>query len=487
MEAAAPRGGTALDGELTLRQTCDPGEMKMPSIAKLFVALVLVLDIGSALCSAPMLPLGQSAAVLAALVMIAVAGYWLHAAWRSAVRLQGASSALRSAADSASRVPRWMILLWLAGWLANAGTLSRAPLHFSWMQAGVLASGAAVLLHALVRPRNSWQFFGFVVLLGMAMRLASLPAVPIDPKDGDMLPVVRAALDRFLEGSSPYRLYHMPWPLPLVYSPLTWLAYLPPHVLGIDVRVTNLLLELSIGALLFSVASRSKQPAPVHLLWAWLFSGATMTLWSLHITHFPLWLLTLLLLVLLAKERMTAAALVFGLCAASSQLAMLMAPFLLIFLLRSGRFLYSLRLCAISIAAAAAFYLPFILWDAQALVLGLLRWHNTRSLIDYEIWKLNHGGAQVGLAGFLDRCGLYAILKPMQAAILLALAVLYRQAGATLRLLGPFLIAAIVSFMALNPLIRGHYYGIVLIIGLFSAAYESELPRLLTAAKRLRG
>ena len=57
-------------------------------------------------------------------------------------------------------------------------------------------------------------------------------------------------------GESPYRVYQLPWEVPLTYMPLNWLAYAPLLVAGADPRWTNALAELAVlGALISPLGS----------------------------------------------------------------------------------------------------------------------------------------------------------------------------------------------------------------------------------------
>jgi hypothetical protein len=438
----------------------------MPQLHSLFIALVLTLDLGTALCQIH--SLGQLPAVAPAIVLLGIATKWLRSELRAPLPL-------RAPLDAGADVPRWLVAVMLALWSVNWLALSHAPYRIGLVQEAILGAGGLFFLLELIRGVSTKRLVLGTLVLGVALRGASYGGVPIDPNDGDMMPLVKSALSTLLAGQCPYRLYHMPWDLPLVYPPVTWLAYLPAYALGLDVRITNLALELGIAALAYiCVASPARRQTPPSLgvlaPWAVWFVSPSAVHWSLHIAHLPFWFLALLTLVLLQKRREQLAALAFGLCLASSPLAAVIAPFLLIFLLRNRTPAWALRMCLSSLAVAGALYLPFVLWDREAVVLGLLGWHNIRTHIAYELWKLTHGQLQIGFAGLFVSLGLDQVLKPLQALGILGLCAAYYARQGRLRLLGPMLVAAFLFMMVANPLIRGHYYGIALVLALYSLA-----------------
>ena len=73
-------------------------------------------------------------------------------------------------------------------------------------------------------------------------------AGPPDANRGDMLVVINLAVEQFLGGHNPYRLYHVPWEVPLPYGPMLWAPYVLPKVLGFDSRVLALIGQLAVPA-----------------------------------------------------------------------------------------------------------------------------------------------------------------------------------------------------------------------------------------------
>jgi hypothetical protein len=99
---------------------------------------------------------------------------------------------------------------------------------------------------------------------GLALRLAGLATIALDPELADNLPAIVAALDRLSQGTSPYGFYAFAHhSTSMAYLPLTFLAYLPAHFAGIDIRITNIVLSLgeAVAVLLIVRALRLREPA----------------------------------------------------------------------------------------------------------------------------------------------------------------------------------------------------------------------------------
>lgn len=109
----------------------------------------------------------------------------------------------------------------------------------AWITFAIVAGGIGACLAVLPRVPVALPIAA-AVLAGLGLRAFDFIAVPIDARRADMIPLVGVAVARFLEGHDPYVLYGMPWPLPLTYMPLTWLAYVPAVLTGIDLRGLNL-------------------------------------------------------------------------------------------------------------------------------------------------------------------------------------------------------------------------------------------------------
>ena len=81
--------------------------------------------------------------------------------------------------------------------------------------------------------------FGFLLIV---TRVILYAYTPFDKVYGDMLRAIDRSLDLMLAGSFPY----IDSPAPAMpYWPLTFLAYLPPKLVGLDLRLSNLAIELA--------------------------------------------------------------------------------------------------------------------------------------------------------------------------------------------------------------------------------------------------
>lgn len=447
-----------------------------PLTYALVAGLGLVLDLSGALHIYWLGPLSQLLAAATALLLVGIAAGWLLLA-RRASATDAAEPATQH--ESTRITQRILTLLMLLAWLATTRDLivflapALTPL---WM----ILAGASALLFALALrrpPSVGWLLLG-AALLGSFARLASFAYVPIEPARGDMLPLVQRALDNLFAGRSPYTTYAMPWELPLTYLPVTWLAYLPPYTLGLDIRLTNLLAELLIGAALAWLATARHEPRdePGRLLWAWVFLQPTSLNWSLSTTAPVLWALLALTLVLTLGGRLRSAALALGLCAAASPLAVVAAPFMLLRWLRVVGWRRAVLLAGGAGLVALAFVLPFLIWSPQEFLFGGLRWFNDNDLFPRLRWELDQTWARmVGFSGIFWRHGLVGILKPIQALLLAGLIGLYWRWGASGERLAPLVVVAFLLFMVFNPVLWPYLYNPALIAALVAAiAIQAE-------------
>ncbi len=381
-------------------------------------------------------------------------------------------------------LPRLLVLLLLTAWLATMRNFlvflapDSNPLYFALFAAGIFILG-----FALVRPLPpAWLLFS-AVLLGSLARVASFSHVPIDPARDDMLPLVQQALDQLLAGQTPYTIYQMPWDLPLTYLPVTWLAYLPPYLLGLDIRLTNLPAELGIGATIVWLTLRTSSngnATPDHsdhsvygylplLLWAWFFLQPTALNWSLATTAPVQWALLSLTLALVIANRHLPAALTLGLAGAATPLAAIIVPFVLLHWLRTCGWRHTLILAGLAGLLAALFILPFLLWSPEHFRLGVWRWFNDNELYPQLRWDMDHTWArQVGFSGIFWRHGFVDLLKPLQTVLLASLVIVYWRWGATARQLAPIIVAAFLLFVVFNPVLWPYLYTPALIVALLA-------------------
>jgi hypothetical protein len=418
--------------------------------------------------------MGQRLALVTSMLLVLMAAGWLAVAGMPST--------------SGERLPafarqRWPIALLLLAWLATMRSYAMfiAP-HTTQHELLFLGAITLALLAALVLDFQQWQSLSIALVAGIGIRLFSFAHMPIEPARGDMLPLVQGALANLLTGQSPYAIYSMPWQLPLTYLPVTWLAYLPPYLAGLDIRLTNLLADISIGLLLLWLASsRGTERWTVPLLWAWFFLQPSAVNWSLSTTAPVFWALLCLLLVLVLAERPHLAAVALGLCGAASSLAAVALPFVLLHWLRWYGWRRMLVLAGIAGVVAAVCILPFLLRAPQQFVYGAFQWFNDNDLYPRLRWEMDHTWArQTGFSGVFWRRGLEDMLKPIQAVLLVVLAVLNWRRGATVRQLAPFIAAAFLLFVVFNPVLWPYLYNpalvaaLVALVGMFNGSHREE-------------
>ena len=221
-----------------------------------------------------------------------------------------------------------------------------------------------------------WPIVVGVAIAGMALTARAAAALapvifagPIDPTRGDMLVIVRHAIDRFLAGGHPYAVHHVPWDAPLSYGPVLWTPFVVPHVLRVDYRILTLAAQLTVPVAAWMAAARGAGRG------SWLHAaglaalGAVLALHPdvnrfLAIGHTQIyWPLLLICAALMAGGRWTAAAVCLGLLVAARSTMVAIVPVFAIHLAATGR--WSWRLVAAFTLAAALPFVPFVLADAS--------------------------------------------------------------------------------------------------------------------------
>jgi hypothetical protein len=140
------------------------------------------------------------------------------------------------------------------------GGLSLNPL----IQAACGIGLAAVIALVAARPPRCGMLVGLLFAAGLVMRLLGLATIKPDSEFADNLPAIAAALDRLVHGATPYGFYTFAQhSTSMAYLPLTFLAYLPAYLAGLDIRATNVVLSLSedVAVLLIIRTLRVPEPA----------------------------------------------------------------------------------------------------------------------------------------------------------------------------------------------------------------------------------
>ncbi len=433
------------------------------SASTLTIGLGLSLDLTGALHVYGLSSLmGQKLATGTSLLLVGLALGWVAVAAQATTALVPVTEARRR------RVQRGLTLLLLLAWLATV----RSWLFFLTPQATTLelalaGVGTLGLILALGWPPAPIWLVGMAAVLGSCARLLSFAVVPIDPAHGDMLPLVQGALGNLMAGQSPYALYAMPWEVPLTYLPLTWLAYLPPYLLGADLRITNVCAELGLGLLLLWQARLKPEATTGLLLWAWLFLQPSALSWSLATTAPVQWLLLTALLLFLSTEQIRPAAVLLGLCLAATPLVSVIVPFALLCWWRLGGWRLVRRQIGTAALVALPLVLPFLLWAPQPFSFGVWRWFNDNDLYPRLRWELDQTWARmIGFSGMFWRHHLVGLLKPIQALLLLGVAAHYQRGGATALRLAPYVATAFLLFTLFNPVLWPYLYNPALLAAL---------------------
>jgi hypothetical protein len=342
----------------------------------------------------------------------------------------------------------------------------------------LIAAAALFFVLGAARGFSPVRIAGAAALMGIAIRLIHFSRFPIEV-GGDMLPLTRSALASLLAGRSPYVYYQLPEPLPLTYYPLTWLAYLPPHLLHIDLRAVNIVAELAIAAALLYVGrSPAERPAGPRLDWA----GAALLLWSFvfllpssiffdRITTAPVAWALLAWTVAAAARGSRWDWLLLGLLGAATPLAALPALFLLLTWWRRLPWRPALGRVAAAAAVALLLILPFYLWSPRGFLEGAVLWFNDLDRFPGMKWRAYQTWQRyVGFGGLFWRAGWQGWLAVIQWLLVGGLGVLYLRRGSDRRLVARYLASAFVAFMVFNSVHWPYVYQPALWCGMVALA-----------------
>jgi len=307
-----------------------------------------------------------------------------------------------------ARFPWWLGLATMSVSFALSCFFYSAKLApLPWVAPVIALPVVAALCH------HKWGYRGAnrAFLAGaMALFVYLVLRVPHD-SGGDMLQIIEFASRDMLAGENPFRPYSTVSgkDVPFGYWPGTWLPYLPLVALGIDVRIVNLLAVVAL-ALLFGKASDDPHAPDVLALTFYPFILSSPALQMvLHGHLWVYWLSVCATLLLVARERYLAAAVLFGFCLASRPTALFLAgPIAAYVWTRTGP-RWVLVSAAIAVAVALAINAPF------ALVYGPDFWNNSYGRLVGFGQELVH----FSLAGYLIDAGLSPLIKPLQVVVML--------------------------------------------------------------------
>ena len=343
---------------------------------------------------------------------------------------------------------------------------------------GFMLAASCFFVLAAVRRSSPLRIAVAAALVGIGVRLVHFSRFSIDV-GGDMLPLVRAALDSFLGGHSPYVHHRVPEILPLTYYPLTWLAYLPARLLHLDLRLTNLVAELAIPVAALHAGRHPAKPAagtvetPVGaalLLWSFVFLLPSSVFFD-RITTAPIaW--ALLAWTLAASARGSRWDWLWaGLLAAATPLGALPLLFLLLVWWQELSWRRAIGRAVLTAAVALVCIAPFYLWSPQGFLDGAVLWFNDLDRFPGSKWRAFQTWQRyVGFGGLFWRTGLQRWLLPIQWSLVLGLAVLYLRRRSGRWLLPAYLATAFIAFMAFNSVHWPYFYQPALWCGLVALA-----------------
>jgi hypothetical protein len=248
---------------------------------------------------------------------------------------------------------------------------------------------------------------------------------------------------------------------------------------GVDLRWTNIAAEVVIvSAIAWLSAQRSGwstvwHSEPVLALWAWLYLQPSVIHWDMGNTAPITWALLAVMLAFVLAGRGRRGAIALGLTAAGTPLVAVFGPFVGLHWLRRYRLPVTLRLVVVSGLVAGIIVLPFLLWAPQDFITGTYHWFNNIAgwprqkwlETDPRIWSII-----TGYSGEFWSRDTQRWLKPIQALIVVGVALLYWLRGAQAETLSSHAAAAYLGFMLFNPVLWPYLYNPVLIVGLVGVA-----------------
>jgi hypothetical protein len=233
----------------------------------------------------------------------------------------------------------------------------------------------AIIVAACRPSRSTCACLVGLAGLVLGTRILALWVLPYDRQYSDMVPTIDRALDELLAGRFPYRNY----PPPMPYLPVMFLAYLPAKLLGVDLRMTNLLLDVASVVVAASLpqntpGSRGRPTVSIaQVALPLLMLLPTWVKFSVN-SHFAPCVLAAVLLgrtVLAGGPKVQAAAL--ALAVGSNQMLAATGPIVFAYWLRRWGWRRAVLLTALATAYVLAIVAPFLLWQPRAfLAMALL-------------------------------------------------------------------------------------------------------------------
>lgn len=348
------------------------------------------------------------------------------------------------------------------------------PIGSTFAFGTIAAAGVGVMALAALAGWTPLLLAG-ALASGVALRAFEFSIVPINPGWGDMLPLVLLAVSSAASGESPYRVYHLPWSLPLTYMPLGWLAYAPLFLARVDPRWTSTLAEVAVlGAVYFCGRKRRDKTLrdAAATLWAAWFVATRIVKYDSGIAAQVQWAAIAWLAALaVEKNRWTPAA--FGAAFGTTPLVLPLAPTLAVAWHRAWsrpRSPHPRRARALPVARAIMFaalvgaelIVPWVIWSPYAFFDGVVLWFNDIDRFPSAKWaETREWTLHPGLAGLFWTLHLERWMKPLQIGLIAGLAILYARKTAAKgprETLGSELGAVFLLFMLFNPMIWSYLW-----------------------------
>lgn len=218
-----------------------------------------------------------------------------------------------------------------------------------------------------------------VSLVGLVTgtRLLVLWVWPFHRIDGDMLTTIDRALDELASGRFPYINY----PPPMPYPPVTFLAYMVPKRLGLDLRYANLVVDamtvlavVHLGRLaapwnqVGNVASRDYAPLLHQVLLPCFMLHPLWIHYSLNSHFSPCTLLSALLGFAVLQGNLTIQAVALGLAVGSNQMLAAFGPILIAYWAGRVGMRRAAGLASIAGTVFLIIIVPFLLWDPRRFI-----------------------------------------------------------------------------------------------------------------------
>ncbi len=345
----------------------------------------------------------------------------------------------------------------------------------------ITLSAAVVLAVLLFVPRVP-PLIRMLALLGagLGLRYVGLDTWKIDPATRDMLPLVKSAQDAFLAGDNPYGLHQMQGGsvVPLTYLPGMWLVWGLPRLLGAtDFRLMGLAADAAVVLGLFWAASAVRAPlrerargAAVAFGAVWLFSPSLA--WNgIYAEPHAWWLVLALLLAATVQKRWWLCAVFLGLALATRHFAAVVAPFVLVAMLRDLGWRRALGKVALCGVVTAALLVPFVIRNPDTFWFGTLRW-----LVEYGPVHESWFWQKFGFSGPLyeaDKTEWMPRAQVALPALFLLVALVVRGRRRAIAPLG----TAYVLFVMFNGIIWDSFYLGCALFAAFAVAGGHDLAR----------